>query len=63
MKVYVIQVVPEASIGKVSQEGYSSLEKAQAFVESRADKPKKLDDYTYKTDNYTYYTICEVNIV
>ena len=33
MKVYIVQVIPEASLGKVSQEGYSTLEKAQAFVE------------------------------
>lgn len=32
MKVYIVQVIPEASLGKVSQEGYSTLEKAQAFV-------------------------------
>lgn len=37
MKVYIIQVTPEASLGKVSQEGYSTLEKAQTFVESRSD--------------------------
>lgn len=36
MKVYIVQVIPEASLGKVSQEGYSTLEKAQAFVESRS---------------------------
>lgn len=39
MKVYIVQVIPEASLGKVSQEGYSTLEKAQAFVESRSDRP------------------------
>ena len=26
MKVYIVQVIPEASLGKVSQEGYSTLE-------------------------------------
>lgn len=31
MKVYIVQVIPEASLGKVSQEGYSTLEKAQAL--------------------------------
>lgn len=42
MKVYIVQVIPEASLGKVSQEGYSTLEKAQAFVESRADRPQQI---------------------
>ena len=32
MKVYIVQVIPEASLGKVSQEGYSTLEKAQTFT-------------------------------
>ena len=43
MKVYIVQVIPEASLGKVSQEGYSTLEKAQAFVESRSDRPQQAD--------------------
>lgn len=42
MKVYIVQVIPEASLGKVSQEGYSTLEKAQAFVESRSDRPQQI---------------------
>lgn len=41
MRAYIVQVIPEASFGKVSQEGYDSLEKAQAFIESRADSPVK----------------------
>lgn len=55
MKVYIVQVIPEASLGKVSQEGYSTLEKAQAFVESRSD--------LYRTADFTDYLIYEVNIV
>ena len=55
MKVYIVQVTPEASLGKVSQEGYSTLEKAQAFVESRSDRPQRED--------FTDYLIYEVNIV
>ena len=55
MKVYIVQVIPEASLGKVSQEGYSTLEKAQAFVESRRSaehfskcfEVKKLFDLCY----------------
>lgn len=62
-KVYIVQVIPEASLGKVSQEGYTSLEKAQAFIESRADKPRKQSEYWYCTENFTDYLIYEVNIV
>lgn len=33
--------------GKVSQEAYGSLSKAQHFIESRSDKPEKADEYTF----------------
>lgn len=60
MKVYIVQVIPEASLGKVSQEGYSTLEKAQAFVESRS---QQISPYLYRTADFTDYLIYEVNIV
>lgn len=64
MKVYIVQVIPEASLGKVSQEGYSTLEKAQAFVESRSDRPQQVSPYLYhRTADFTDYLIYEVNIV
>ena len=63
MKVYIVQVIPEASLGKVSQEGYSTLEKAQAFVESRFDRPQQISPYLYRTAAFTDYLIYEVNIV
>lgn len=62
MKVYIVQVIPEASLGRVSQEGYSSLEKAQAFIESRSDKPVKQSEYLYRTTDFTDYLIYEVDI-
>lgn len=33
--------------GKVSQQAYDSLSKAQHFIESRSDKPEKADEYTF----------------
>lgn len=63
MKVYIVQVIPEASLGKVSQEGYSTLEKAQAFIESRSDQPQRVSPYLYHTADFTDYLIYEVNIV
>lgn len=47
----------------VSQEGYTSLAKAQAFIESRSDKPKQLTPYKYQTEDFTDYLIYEVSIV
>ena len=63
MKVYIVQVIPEASLGKVSQQGFTTLEKAQAFIESRSDKPKKFTEYIYRTEDSTDYLIYEVEIV
>lgn len=63
MKVYIVQVIPEVSLGKVSQEGYSTLEKAQAFIESRSDQPQRVSPYLYRTADFTDYLIYEVNIV
>lgn len=64
-KVYVVQVMPEASLGRVSQEGYTSLEKAHAFIESRSDKPAQVSPWLYRsTDgNDTDYLIYEVRVV
>lgn len=63
MKVYIVQVIPEASLGKVSQQGFTTLEKAQAFIESRSDKPEKFTEYIYRTEGFTDYLIYEVEIV
>ena len=47
---------------KVSQEGYKTLEEAQAFCESRLGTCKK-SDYVYDTGiTSTSYTIVEVTI-
>lgn len=56
-------MIPEASLEKVSQEGYSTLEKVQAFVESRSDRPQQISPYLYRTADFTDYLIYEVNIV
>lgn len=61
-KVYVVLVTPEASPGKVSQEGYSSLAAAQAFVEGRAGNPQKISHWRYRDENYTEYLISEVTV-
>lgn len=63
MKVYIVQCIPEASFGKISQQGFTSLEKAQAFVESRSDKPKQIMPHKYQTEDFTDYLIYEVEIV
>lgn len=62
MKIYVVQVTPEASHSRVSQEGYTSYEAAKAFIESRANSPKPLRDGVWRDEDYTEYTIFEVSV-
>lgn len=39
MKVYIVQVIPEASLGKVSQEGYSTRSKSRRTFTARQISP------------------------
>ncbi|WP_304584817.1 hypothetical protein [Acutalibacter muris] len=61
-KVYAVLVTSKASVSKVSSEGYSSLAKAQAFIESRAGNPQKISHWRYRDDDWTEYLICEVRV-
>lgn len=45
--------------GRVSGEGYTSIEKAQAFIESRSSKPKQIQPMTYEGG----YEIHQIKIV
>ena len=65
MKAYVILVehIP-TGFKRVSQEAYTSLEKAQKFCENRSSTMEKLNDFVYKNDYTGYgYQIVETNIV
>lgn len=62
MRAYVVMITPEASLGKVSQEAYTTLRAAQEFIESRLGKPSKKTDYFYLDACFTRYEICEVII-
>lgn len=48
MRVYVVEVAREGYPSKVSQEGYDSLEKAQAFIEGRRDAPQQIAPFHYR---------------
>lgn len=52
--VYIVVVQAEYSLPKVSQEAYSTLIGAQAFIEARGDRPKRLTSFRYKSDRYEY---------
>ena len=45
--------------GKVSSEGYTSIEDAQEFIESRNNKPKQIQPMTYEGG----YEIHQIKIV
>ena len=65
MKAYVILVehIP-TGFKSVSQESYTSLEKAQKFCENRSVTMEKVNDFVYKNDYTGYgYKIVEINIV
>lgn len=49
MRVYVIEVINDG-FGKISQEGYDSLEKAQAFIEKRGGEPQQLSPCHYRVE-------------
>ena len=54
---------------KISQEAYSTLEKAKSFLETRIDYPYKIDEFNYEScDQYHFgfnyqYTIVPITIV
>ena len=52
--IFVVTVRPDYSMPKISQEAYDSLEKDQAFIEHRADAPRKLTDFQYESNRYEY---------
>lgn len=65
MKSYVILVehIP-TGFKRVSQESYTSLEKAQKFCENRSYTMEKVNDFAYKNDYTGYkYQIVETNVI
>lgn len=62
--VYVIECSPvsDESKSKVSQECYSSYEKAVAFLSGRYPRPEPIDTYLYRTKT-TLYKIQPLKVV
>lgn len=52
--IYIIEVHTEYAMPKVSQEAYTSLDKAQDFIEHRSDEPKKVSEFRYESNRHTY---------
>lgn len=63
MRVYVISVIDrEAQERKLSQEAYSSLEKAIEFITTRAEQVRAISPWTYATDT-TIYQITDLRVI
>lgn len=68
MKIYVVEyrflVDKEHGIwsSKLSQEGYSKLEDAQAYIESRVGLPVKCSNFYYQTSTFEEYYIHNILI-
>ena len=65
MKTYVILIehIP-TGFKHISQESYTSLEKAQNFCENRSTTMEKINDFSYKNDYTGYkYKIVETNVI
>ena len=68
MKVYVVMCESRGyynPVAKVSQQGYKTLEEAQAFCRSRYSMFREIEEvspYIYKDGNDYTYTIVEVDI-
>ena len=67
MRVYIVEYrhydkLFDRWISAVSQEGYTTLQAAQAFIESRANEPSKQTEYYYQTPMLEEYYITEVTI-
>ena len=65
MKLYCVEVMTLGGLyptTKISQEAYNSYDKAVKFCEGRADNPIKIDDYTWKSEQYKY-TIIDLDVL
>ena len=62
LRVYVVEVVRVGFSGRISQEGYFSLEGAQQFIEKRADSPEKINNFKYQDRTGDIYYIHDVLI-
>lgn len=62
LRVYIVEVVSRGFSGRISQEGYFSLEDAQRFIEKRSEAPEKISNFQYRSNNGDTYYIHDVLI-
>lgn len=54
-KVYALLVVPHYAPANISQVAYTTVDKAQNFIEHRSDSPVKQSDFYYIGRLNSYY--------
>lgn len=47
---------------RVLQEAYTSLEDAHSYIRSRPEKPLRVNNWYFKTDNFEEYYIRQVRV-
>lgn len=62
LRVFIVEYVCEGFSGRISQEGYYSLEDAQRFIKTRAGSPEKISNFRYQCKNGDTYYIHDVLI-
>ena len=62
LRVYIVEVVSRSFSGRISQEGYFTLEDAQRFIEKRAETPEKISNFRYQGRNGDAYYIHDILI-
>lgn len=63
MIVYIIQVIDrETNFKSISQEAYTTFEKAIEFITTRSDKVEAVSPWTYATEDIIY-KITDIRVV
>ena len=63
--VYAIKVTRRCGlylVSRISQDAYDSYDKAVTFIEERSDKPKRIRDYEWKSEEHIY-SIVPLNVI
>lgn len=64
MKVYIVEIGNNYSdLFFISDEGYTSFEKAVSFIENRSDKPQRVNNSWRWISSYGEYRIKDITVV
>lgn len=63
MNIYAVEITTlgEFTMTKLHPDAYRSYDRAEQFINSRNDKPEKVDDFNWKSEHNSY-TILQLNL-